>query len=183
MSDDLLVKHCSPTMAGIKTGSMFSCEYSSADELKKSIRLVNKKLTKKGLRIVPLKITNNRALLYAYRPVLLCKDLDNSVADNLLKECGYCCENPCKCVMHLVKRMRNSSDFPHEVGLFLGYPPEDVQGFITHKANFCKLSGCWKVYGDEKKAQRLFAKYKKCTKIYCKHYAYGSSIEKLTVAL
>ena len=28
-----------------------------------------------------------------------------------------------------------SGEFPHEVGLFLSYPPEDVKGFIDHRAN------------------------------------------------
>lgn len=183
MSDDLLVKHCSPTLAGIKTGSMFPCGYISEEVLKQEIRIANKKLNKKGLRIIPLKIKNNRALLYAYRPSLLNKDLCDETANVLLKEYGYSCETPCKCVVHLVKRMRNTVDFPHEVGLFLGYPPEDVQGFIANKAECSKCSGCWKVYGDEKKAQRLFAKYKKCTKVYCERHSCGSSIEKLTVAL
>ena len=34
-----------------------------------------------------------------------------------------------------------SGEFPHEVGLFLGYPPEDVKGFIDHRANNFKCAG------------------------------------------
>ena len=183
MSEDLLVRHCSPTMAGIKTGSMFPCEFITKDFLKENLRAVNKKLNKKGLRIIPLKIKNNKVLLYAYRPSLLNKDICDASANALLKERGYCCESSGKCVMHLVNRMKETTEFPHEVGLFLGYPPEDVLGFIENKAECSKCSGCWKVYGDEDKAKRLFAKYKKCTKVYCKRHKFGSSIEKLTVAL
>ena len=46
-----------------------------------------------------------------------------------------------------------SGEFPHEVGLFLSYPPEDVKGFIDHRANDFKCAGLWKVYGDEEKAR------------------------------
>ena len=53
-----------------------------------------------------------------------------------------------------------SGEFPHEVGLFLSYPPEDVKGFIAHRANDFKCAGLWKVYGNEEKARSLFAKYK-----------------------
>lgn len=53
-----------------------------------------------------------------------------------------------------------SGEFPHEVGLFLSYPPEDVKGFIDHRTNNFKCAGLWKVYGDEEKARSLFAKYK-----------------------
>ena len=68
-----------------------------------------------------------------------------------------------------------SGEFPHEVGLFLSYPPEDVKGFIDHRTNNFKCAGLWKVYGDEEKARSLFAKYKKCTEIYCALWQSGSS--------
>ena len=76
-----------------------------------------------------------------------------------------------------------SGEFPHEVGLFLSYPPEDVKGFIDHRANDFKCTGLWKVYGDEEKARSLFAKYKKCTEIYCALWQSGSKLEQLAVAV
>ena len=69
------------------------------------------------------------------------------------------------------------------MGLLLGYPPEDVQGFIEHRAQDCKCVGCWKVYGDEEKARSLFAQYKKCTEIYCALWQSGSKLEQLAVAV
>ena len=51
-------------------------------------------------------------------------------------------------------------EFPHEVGLLLSYPPEDVKGFIDHRAGGFKCAGLWRVYGDEEKARSLFEKYK-----------------------
>ena len=53
-------------------------------------------------------------------------------------------------------RIAMSKDFPHEIGLFLGYPIEDVVGFIRYAGKGCKLSGLWKVYGDAEAASRLF---------------------------
>lgn len=46
--------------------------------------------------------------------------------------------------------------FPHEVGLFLGYPLDDVTGFIEQKGKNYKCCGIWKVYGNEKQTQMLF---------------------------
>ena len=34
-----------------------------------------------------------------------------------------------------------SGELPHEVRLFLSYPPEDVKGFIDHRANDFKCAG------------------------------------------
>ena len=71
----------------------------------------------------------------------------------------------------------------HEVGLFLSYPPEDVKGFIDNGAENYKLAGMWKVYGDEARARKLFAQFKKCTDIYCELWRAGSGLEQLAVAV
>ncbi|MFR5420625.1 MAG: DUF3793 family protein [Oscillospiraceae bacterium] len=70
---------------------------------------------------------------------------------------------------------------PHEIGLFLSYPPEDVKGFIEHHAADFKYAGLWKVYGDEQRARDLFVKYQRCTEIYCQRLHAGSSIAQLAV--
>ena len=56
-------------------------------------------------------------------------------------------------------------------------------GFIDHRANNYKCTGPWKVYGDEGKARSLFAKYKKCTEIYCALWQSGSKLEQFAVAV
>ena len=76
-----------------------------------------------------------------------------------------------------------SGELPHEVRLFLSYPPEDVKGFIDHRANDFKCAGLWKVYGDEEKARSLFEKYRKCTEIYCALWQSGLKLEQLAVAV
>lgn len=182
MSEEMIVRHCSPTLAGMKTGSMFAYNYASENEMWESVRSWNRLLTKKGLRVLPLKFRNNRALIYVYRPARLSQDLQNDTACRLLQERGYGMETPERCVLQLMKRLGEYEEFPHEIGLFLGYPPEDVCGFIENKAECCKCVGCWKVYGDADAAQKTFAKYKKCTDVYCAQYAKGKSIERLTVA-
>ncbi len=74
MSEELIVRHCSPTLAGIKTGSLFSSEYSSEDEVKIYVCRLNKKLVPFGLRVLPIKL-GKRALIYVYRPLQLKKTL------------------------------------------------------------------------------------------------------------
>ena len=41
------------------------------------------------------------------------------------------------------------------MGIFLGYPVDDVAGFINHCGNNCKACGQWKVYGDVEYAKNL----------------------------
>lgn len=183
MSDELLIRHCAPTLAGIKTGNMFSCSYRTKEEIQNEVRRLNRVLAPKGIRVLPLRYFKQRALIYLYRPSRLKRDLADGYASSLLKQYGYYSENPERCVVQLANRLRNCSGFPHEIGLFLGYPPEDVQGFIDNKACHCKCIGCWKVYGDEEKAKQTFNRYKKCTEVYFAQWSKGIAVERLTVAV
>ena len=183
MSEDLLIRHCSPTLAGIKTGNLFSCACPSRKDLTKDLCRLNKKLVPKGIRVLPLRVRKGRALIYAYRPNALESDLTDHRARALLLKYGYVPENPNGCVVHLIHRLRSEGEFPHEIGLFLSYPPEDVLGFICNRACNHKCVGCWKVYGDEQAARSIFEKYEMCSKIYSRQWQQGKSIEGNTEAM
>ena len=182
MTEDHLIHYCAPTLAGIKTASMFTCPYETRESLLDSIRRMNQRLKPKGLRLLPLRISDKKALIYLYRPKKLSEDLADFAASELLEQCGYNTSSCEKCVVHLCQKLRKQDEFPHEIGLFLGYPPEDVCGFIENKACGCKCVGCWKVYGDEEAAKKKFAQYKKCDRVYRDCWKKGRGIEKLTVA-
>ena len=184
MSEWMIIDHCAPTLAGLKTGNLFSCSYESKEQLWEELKKFNRIFVKKGIRMIPLKAEGSRALIYLYRPQRLQKDMDrHPLSREILKKQGYSDPDPAKCIVELVRRLHDNSDFPHEIGLFLGYPPEDVYGFIEHKNEGCKCAGCWKVYGDEEYAQKCFASYKKCTLVYRNQFSKGKSIEQLTVAV
>lgn len=51
-------------------------------------------------------------------------------------------------------------DFPDELGIFLGYPIEDVEQYIKNKGQNYKLCGYWKVYDNVEKAQKTFEFFK-----------------------
>lgn len=182
MPEELVVRQCAPTLAGIKTGSLFRAAYEDKKQLLGQIREINQRLREKGLCLLPLRFRNGNALLYLYRPERLKTDLNNELARRTLGNAGYTDQNPGRCVGTLIRRLQDEAEFPHEIGLFLSYPPEDVQGFIDHHARDFKLSGLWKVYGDEAYARAAFAKYKKCTDIYYRSWRAGSSLERLAVA-
>ncbi len=133
MSEEAVILHGAPTLAGIKTGSLFRCAYESADAMRTSLREWNRRFSEKGLRVIPLSFENNKALLYLYRPSKLNRDLSDHAASKILSDCGYCDGSPARCISCLAKRIQNCDNFPHEIGLFLGYPPEDVRGFIEHR--------------------------------------------------
>ena len=183
MSEEILVKQGAPTLAGIKTGSLFPCPCRDENALLDDIRRLNRLLAPKGLCLLPIRFKDEQALLYLYRPAVLHRDLQNRLARRILSDAGYPADGGCgRCVAQLIRRFREGGQFPHEVGLFLSYPPEDVQGFIQNRAGGFHCAGLWKVYGNAERAQAIFQKYRQCTQIYCRLYRAGVSLERLAVA-
>ena len=182
MSEEIIIKYCAPTLAGLKTGSMFVCDYMDKCDLLAEIRGFNNMLLSKGIRLTPMRIQNGKALIYVYRMSSLESDLNDKRVFKVLKDKGYPCDRYLECVSCLKKHINTQEDFPHEVGLFLGYPPEDVIGFIDNRARNYKYCGMWKVYGNILKAKRTFAIFKKCTGNFESRYRNGTPIRELTVA-
>ena len=175
-----LVEHCSPTLAGMKTANLVSIK-TDKEDITAEIRSLNRVLVQKGLRLIPLRNTGNHVLIYLYRPDYLREDLLSPEAACILKEKGYPCGDPDRCVLELIRRLVSEDGFPHEIGLFLGYPPSDVRGFMESPSDGVKCVGCWKVYGNQKEAEKTFAKYKKCKAAYLRAVKKGKPLEHLIV--
>ena len=117
-----------------------------------------------------------------YRPALLFSQLCAPDARALLAHYAY---PPPRCLgallRHLKGRFSSCGRFPHEIGLFLGYPTADVQAFIAGDAP-CKLCGYWKVYCDVDAAKERFACYDACRACVCRMLAEGCTISQLLCA-
>jgi len=181
MSEELIIEHCSPTLAGIKTGSMFSVRVTEDTDINKEVRELNKVLREKGIRVILLKKTSKYALIYLYRPDHLKKDLSNPQALSILEKMGYETRDPERCIVQLVRHLKSDEAFPHEIGLFLGYPPSDVECFMKHPSKGVKCCGCWKAYSEPEKAQKMFVRFRKCTQIYHEMNKNGKSLAQLAV--
>ena len=183
MPEEFVISQCSPTMAGLKTGNLFSCPAEDGETLRDSIRRLNAALVPRGARILPIKRMSGRVLCYMYRPEKLKQDLSGELARSILAARAYPVGNVDRCVAELCRRLQQDAAFPHEVGLFLGYPAGDVDGFIRLGARSAKCVGTWKVYGDEQRAKDKFAQYKKCTKVYGECFQKQISFDQLIVAV
>ena len=177
-----IIAHCAPTLAGIKTANMFTYTSGNRNDLQKEIEEENKKLNNRGVFVEVLRRSEHKALVYVYRKKRLQQDLSCEGACILLKNCGYECQEADCCIRKLQERFFENDCFPHEVGLFLGYPLDDVTGFIEQKGKNYQCCGIWKVYGDDQQTRILFRKLKKCSEIYRRLFADGRSILQLTVA-
>lgn len=178
-----LILHCSPTLASLKPASLFTLEYSKRGELLNALREWNRSLSDKGVALIDLHEKNNRALIYVFRKTHLKNALDLPKSIEFLKTCGYgeCTHGIGSALSTLRAHLNENDEFPHEIGIFLGYPADDVKAFIENKGQNCKCCGCWKVYCNECEAEKTFARYKKCETVYRRLSEQGRSVRQLTV--
>ena len=182
MCEALVVSQCAPTLAGIKTGSLFSCPAEEEETLRGSLLRLNRLLVPRGARLLPVRRMRGRILLYMYRPARLAADLAVQEAREILDRLGYPMGSAEERAAELIRRIRAGGEFPHEAGLFLGYPPGDVDGFMRLGGRRAKLRGTWCVYGDTASARRIFSAYRRCRTLYEDAYRRHNSVEKLIVS-
>ena len=101
-------------------------------------------------------------------------DLIRAMHDAGVEPDGLLCE--------IAARLAAGGAFPHEIGLFLGYPLADVQGYIQHCGQHAHCTGLWKVYGDAQEAQRRFQVYRHCRKAVLANYQRGMTLSRLAVS-
>ncbi|MVN46373.1 DUF3793 family protein, partial [Eggerthella lenta] len=154
--------------------------------LSDALRACRAKLAPHGVRIEVLARRTSGALVYVYRPRLLTRAIQQEQVAAFLTAEGYDPSSLSACIEKLHKRicgtdlqsqMTGRCSFPHEIGFFLGYPYEDVIGFIDNEGENFLCSGCWKVYAKERDAQTCFCCYKNCTTMYQQLFDEGVSIE------
>lgn len=174
---ECIVRHCSPTLAGLKCGSMFrvpSCSRSVSQQLSS----ISRELAVKGVDTEILRDDHRGKLIYIYRPESLDRCLSNHEARRLLYDLGY---NEHDMIGRLKERFAVCQSCPPEIGLFLDYPPEDVRGYMENNGERCHCIGCWKVYGDVDESRARFRRYRKCREVYARRFSEGYSISRLTV--
>ena len=182
MLDKHLVAHCSPTLAGLKSANIFNYSFKSIKLLEQQLALLRADLRPKGVSLRVLRRSGKRALIYVYRSARVQKELQRRGVLDFLSNYGYETDRLEHCLQYLSVRISSHLEFPHEIGLFLGYPLDDVKGFIDNKGRNSRCCGCWKVYCNECEAEKLFARFVKCRSIYWNLFNRGKSVVQLTVA-
>lgn len=170
-----LALYTAPSLLGIKAASLVSLKKSEFD-IPANAERFNRKAKVKGLKIQLLHECGERVLILVYNESLLQKRLSDSAAAEILRNNGYTDLSLAVCLDTLAQRISADRGFPHEIGIFLDYPIEDVTGFIENNGGNFKLCGYWKVYGNAERAQRTFDNYNKCRRFLCRRLDEGVDI-------
>ena len=106
MTERILVEHCAPTLAGLKTAGLVTVAFDTQECARCEVCRLNQLLAGKGVRVIPLQYRNGRMLLYVYRPAMLKKDMENRQARSMLSDHGYQFRHADCGVAQLVRRIR-----------------------------------------------------------------------------
>lgn len=166
--------HCGITFAGIKAASLFSLKKSCGYCLQR----YEEYFDRRGFAFLVLRSDGERSLIYVYNRRQLWDILSDCGNRSFLQEEGYFYSSSEEALEILKSKMKGDS-FPHEIGIFLGYPLDDVLGFIAHPNEGVMLMGCWKVYTDVEKKKRLFEVYDKCTRKIRERLLGGATLENI----
>ncbi|MCQ2125673.1 MAG: DUF3793 family protein [Fibrobacter sp.] len=182
MFDSCLVRQCAPTLAGVKVGNLFCLEIADGVLLCEIIARWNRSLNPKGVFARVIAEKRGRYYIYVYRGCDLEKLSLSCDIQNFLKGFGYSAFDLESLLRVFQNRMKKSVCFPHEVGIFLGYPLDDVRDFIAYGGRNYKQIGCWKVYNDVQNSMHIFEVFKKCKEVLWNQFEQGISLDRLTVA-
>lgn len=153
-----LILQCSPFITGLRPSSLLIISLEEYDVLIKILRK-----TKISYRML-LK-NKDRTVVFLYDDERLEQYLSVESSEKLLMDMGYTDSEVSKVIAEFEKRYKNYyegvQDFPHEMGIMLGYPIEDVEGFIRNKGRNFLYSGYWKVYENIEEKKHLFKKFEK----------------------
>jgi len=154
----VIIRNAAPTIKKHKASSLINFSSSNRNLNKIWGKYKNEVKDKLDIEYFELKkdTTNTFVLFYNSEKIRL--SISNKKNMKFLKRFGYNENMDIKqCLILLGKRFENMC--PHEIGVFLGYPLEDVVSFVDYPNAKCKMVGYWKVYHDIKKAQIIFNKY------------------------
>lgn len=150
----VLVEQCATTLAGVKPASLFRYQGATSGSPGRP-RPLGQRAGPYGITIRVLKYCPQTGACLIY----LVPGRDGFGRSSrshppraFLAGQGYGADQSCQELLRqLSRRLCLEREFPHEIGVFLGYPLEDVVGFIRNRGRNYTCCGYWKAYGDRRR--------------------------------
>ena len=187
--DALLAQHAAPCLAGIKPSNLISFPNDAGEWCTDYNALLNSY----GVHFETLCVCGKRTIIFVYRKQLLEDYFNQCEVWDALHSFGYNPEDGIAvCIQQLRHKMARLQDtfgsaackdcFPHEIGLFLGYPVQDVLQYVATGGIGCLFCGYWKVYAEPEKARLLFRRYSECKEHFALQIQSGMTIYEIVCA-
>ena len=175
-----LVRYAAPTLCGIKAGNLFSVRQSDFRE--RDFYKSAASLKAFGIESAFVQGRRGKIIALFYDALWVQKILSTPCATQYLSGKGYS-RGGAILVQDFVKnvcsKIKSGADFPHEIGILLGYPLLDVIEFDKRKGRGCAHCGYWKAYCDVEGAKKLSLLYKECSDRCERLYEQGRTLQEI----
>lgn len=178
------MQHCHAVLAGLKVANYFCLRQSP--QVKQALLTWHESFADSDLSFKVLCTCHDRFGILLYNHRLLAERLEDRAVQDFLKDYGYADFRVNQALKHLAKRLREplsngkklclKQHFPHEIGVFLGYPLADIEAFIREGGQNALLVGHWKVYHDVQAAKHCFDQYKLSLRLFRERLAAGNPL-------
>ena len=159
-----LALQCAPLLMGIKMSNLLIVP-------NRNVLDVYELFKDTCISVEMIYMSEQKTMFLLYRREELDIYLESATTKEVMELFGYRGMTPVEIRRELIHRYEKYAEgngmFPHEMGVLLGYPTEDVLGFIENKGKNYLFCGFWKVYSNPEKASRTFDNYGKCRKFLC----------------
>ncbi len=125
-----------------------------------------------NLKYIELRENDDSIILMIYDEEVLTRELNKEEQIDFLINLGYPEQIEINQYVKTLKDRYEKYHCPHELGLFLGIPFEDVKDFMECTTKKCLLCGYWKVYNNSDEAKMIFNQYDEV-----KHYTIKNMLE------
>ena len=174
-----VVTQCAPVLKGVKISNLITMKPGGW-------RKIRAYLKKSRIICIPLYADAEKEVLFLYRYEQLERHLKNREVREFLRSCGYESFEVASVLVRLRRRYQLyagiSKEFPHELGVLLGYPVGDVQGFIDNRGEDSLTSRYWKVYQNPKEAEKIFDLYDRVKEQALKEIMCGRTLSHVAVS-
>lgn len=163
-----LMLECAEVLAGVKPANLISLGNRSQPcgrNLYQLWQSHNEELATRlaGLTIKVLQTKEKSLLLLCYNNDHLQRHLAHTGIRKLLHKAGYEADaSNAALLAELCQRIKKNHSFPHEIGLFIGYPAKDVAAFMGLIKLPFACQCLWKVYGNPAQSLDLAEQYRCC---------------------
>ena len=181
----MLVEHCAPALCGLKAANLFRISGVKRSEVHCWVNQWDAMLRPCGISMQIVKECGNDSfLVYVWRHRWLSHLLNGAKTGAFLRSQGYRTDCGAEAMIdQLSARLAGSETFPHEIGVFLGYPLMDVIGFIRYGGKNYTCSGYWKSYcGNAERARKGFEAYKNCFRNALEAFDHGTGVMQMVTA-
>lgn len=171
--EKFLLYNSALVLAGVKPSVTVTIKKSGENLYEKWIQYGIEFLNKINIEFVSLRESNNALILLIYSKELLESNIFKEENKEFLGRLGYSENDDIYEYIGKLKERYNLYNCPHELGLFLGIPLEDVKDFMDCADKKCLGCGYWKVYNDYNKAKETFNQYDRVKELAVHHILRG----------